>query len=172
MRYDEIRSLIASTTSDDWNELEQGPLYLDQMNQVMSGGASWIEVGSHYSVFVYGPDVDLRIAWGISLDDRLDFGWHFPDRAVTRRLVDVFWRGSLVDRWTVLSVDGGRALLPDVDRFWVRTGDTAADFEHITWTVPALDGALARLLNVLAGHQPDDLETALQIAGIIELPDP
>lgn len=172
MRYDEIRPLIASSSPDDWHMLGRGPLYAESLEQVSGGSAShpWVELGYHDAMWVYKPDVDLRIASGLTIDDRLNFGWHFPDPAVTRDLVDVFWQGSLVDRWTVLSVDGGRHLLPEVDRLWVKTGETMQDYQHISWTATQQDLELTRLVAVLSGHRADDVDTAVEQAGIVIVP--
>lgn len=89
----------------------------------VSGGSRWLDVESHTYLAVYKDEVDLRLAWGMTADKELTFdGWDFPDRSIERQHVDGFWRGSLITRWPVLSVDGYRCFLPSPYQSVVETG--------------------------------------------------
>jgi hypothetical protein len=139
---------------------------------VSFGDKHWIEVGTHHRLVVYRPDVNLRLAWGLRNETDLAFdGMTWPDSKITRFLADAFWQGSLVARWSFLVVDGGRCYLPDPEREYLRTGDSANDYEGGPWTAKASEVSLARLLNTLV-HRPDgEFSRYLGQSGIVEVPD-
>ena len=171
VRYDEITQMVTGSSPDDWEVLGEGPNYLDKFAQVTSEGQHYLELDWHTYLAVYKPDVSLRLAWGMTVDDRLTFeDWHFPDRSGYRVLVDAFWQGALVARWTVLLVDGGRSYLPDADRGYVKTGESITDYETVGWTAKASEIALARLLDRIA-RSMSEFDRYLEQAGIVEVPD-
>lgn len=121
MTLDELRTLVADSTADDWHRiLKIGPTYRDRFGSWSSpaNGTSGVDHDSHVELAVYGPDIDLTIAYGMAenQDDRdLKFEWseNFPDSKIREiSLVDFFWRGSLVDRLNYVHVDGARGILP------------------------------------------------------------
>ncbi len=146
-----MRQKVADSRPDDWELLQSGPDYLDRFTQVSAGERTWLEVGWHNAVAVFREDADLRIAFGMQIDWDLDFGWTFPDPQVTRDLVDLFWRGALVHRWSVYSVDGGKAYLPQVDPATVETGPSVMDMELVARFASSEDVKIARLAHVLNG---------------------
>jgi hypothetical protein len=128
---------------------------------VISGDLPYLETESHHYLAVYETDVDLRLAWGLLIDDDLVYdGWVFPNRAISRVLVDAFWRGSLVARWSVLDVDGHRCYLPEV-----RRGDGDAG----GWTATADEIALARLLHEVVRQSGSEFDNYLGRANITEV---
>ena len=54
------------------------------------------------------------MAYGISSNDDFKAKWanQFPDSSAYSKIIDIFYRGSLVFRETYLVVDGGRCELP------------------------------------------------------------
>ena len=121
MRHDEIRSRVMGTDADDWHQIVcwggGGPSYLNSFGVwTTSDGQMGFEIESHSNLAVLREDVDLKIAWGLNTDrdGSLTFPWqnNFADNKVTKMFIDILWRDSLVDREVVVSVDGGRALLP------------------------------------------------------------
>jgi hypothetical protein len=165
VKYDEITRMVTASSPDDWTVLGDGPIYLDRFTQVHSGDRHWMEADSHYYLAVYQADVNLRLAWGITLDDKLSFeGWTWPDRSITRLLVDALWQGALVARWAVLSVDGGRCYLPNPRR------DSSSSAPTVAWTAEASEIALARLLQRLTRPSDTDFARYLEQAGVVEVP--
>jgi len=171
VRYDELTQMVTGSSPQDWQVLGP-PSYLDRLGEVESGeGQHWLEVESHYYVAVYKPDVSLRLAWGLKLDDGLVFeGLTWPDRSITRYLVDVFWQGALAARWTVLSVDGGNCYLPDPDWAYVKTGESLEGYQGVGWTAKASDISIARLVDRLE-RSVSEFDRYLERAGIVEVPD-
>lgn len=173
MRYDEVTNLITGSSPDDWALIEiVGDVYLDRLEQASSGDRNWLEVESHGYLAVYRADVDLRLAWGMTKDTGLTFeGWDFPDRSIDRQYVDGFWRGALVARWPVLSVDGGRCYLPSPYLSAVETGARPQDLEIVGTTVKASETALARLLQRVLGRDDRDFDSYLQRTNAVEIAD-
>lgn len=121
MRLDELQTTIANSHPDEWQRINSiGPTYRDRFSSWSSpaNNTSGIEHDAHREVAVYRPDIDLTIAYGMSEglhDHNLKFAWseNFADSKVHEiSIVDIFWRGSLVDRLNYVYVDGGRAILP------------------------------------------------------------
>lgn len=109
MQLDAIRHILTSTSADDWRQLDP-PVYHHQIG-ITSGRDEWsMEVVEHDYSATYRAEVNLTIAWGFEVDRDLTFpNWRaFPDPQIKRRNLDVFWAGALVDRITLVSVDGGR----------------------------------------------------------------
>jgi hypothetical protein len=172
MQHDEIKRMITGSSPGDWVLLGEGPLFIDGLTEVSAGDRHWLEVDRHNYLAVYKPDVDLRLAWGLTLDTGLSYdGWVFPDPAIDRLLVDGFWQGSLVARWTLVSVDGHRCYLPDPERAYVKTGDSPRDYETVGWTATKTDIALARLLNELVQRPAGEFERYMSQSGIVEISD-
>lgn len=122
---DEIREMVMkSNLEEDWHTIGcwgggSGPSFLDQfaqVNQYVDGEPiASIEHDAHGLIGVYRPAVELRVAYGLDIDDRAQLhfdGLHFADESVTGKIIDFFWNGALVDRVHTISVDGGRAVLP------------------------------------------------------------
>jgi hypothetical protein len=173
VRYDELTQMVTGSSPEDWEVLGRGPVYLYQLGNVSSGDHSqpWVEVDSHYYLAVYKPDISLRLAWGLTLDNDLTTEWVFPDRSMYRYAVDAFWQGALVTRWTMLGVDGGRCYLPDADRGAVQTGESFRDYETVAWTAKASEVAVARLLDRIIRGPSSEFDSKLDQAGIVEVPD-
>src|SRR5258708_31046853 len=171
MQYDDITKMITGSPPDDWASIPSGPLYLDQLGEVIEGSQHQVEVSSHLYLAVYKPDVSLRLAWGIEEDRDLTLeGWTWPDKQITRFIVDAFWQGPLVARWYLRQVDGARCSLPDAYREYVKKGESLMDYQGYAWTATSSEIALARLLNDLVGRPRGDFDRYMEQAAIIELP--
>ena len=130
MRLSEILHAVYFSHPEDWEEVSRGgngPLYRDSFITSMGSVSDRVQldVVSHYGYAVLEPNADITIAWGIDPhatgsmqpDRSLTFDWaHFPDRAVSAFLADVFYRGALVHRVWTLHVDGGRLSVPMPER--------------------------------------------------------
>lgn len=170
MTLDELIRTVTDSTPDDWEVLVSGPDYHDRFIQVSTQAGTHLEIGYHGAMCVYRNDVDLRLAFGMPMDRDLSFGWTFPDPQVTRDLVDLFWRGALVYRWSVYSVDGGRAYVPQMDPSSVSTGPGFLDTELAGWTASPSDVKLTRLVHVLNGGRGEEFDSYLMRTTIVERP--
>jgi hypothetical protein len=117
MRLDEIRQLIVDHDDRDafWHAPQTGPYFTDAPD------VDEDTFRQHSELFVYTGDVDLTIQAGLEWGHlahqvkRADAIWDdvaFPDESARVSYADIFWRGVLVDRISVITVDGGRATLP------------------------------------------------------------
>ncbi|MGX1599068.1 hypothetical protein ACWIDS_18645 [Dietzia maris] len=152
MRLDELRTLVSGSTALDWHRIMKvGPTYRDRFGSSSSpaDGSSVVEHDSQTDVAVYSPDVDLTIAYGmaeVQCHQNLTFDWskHFPDSEISEiKLIDFFWRGSLVDRLNYVYVDGARGILP--------LGDG-----HQGLLITKYELAVARLLSDIGKHTAFD----------------
>ena len=123
MNFIELRETIGNSDASEWRRIErQGPTYRDRFGSWSSPseGTSGVDTDSHTTIAVYQPDIDLTIAYGMAermhpAQDELSLEWsnNFADSTIREiNLIDVFWRGSLVDRLQYAHVDGPRAILP------------------------------------------------------------
>jgi hypothetical protein len=173
VRYDEIANTILGSSADDWALVSvEGSAYLDRFEELVSAEQSHLEIESHVYLAVYRPDVDLRLGWGMRQDTGLTFpDWDFPDGSISRLVVDAFWRGALVGRWSVLSVDGGRCYMPDPSLAVAAVGSAPRDLEVIGSTVGESRVALARLLQQIQGREDAELDSYLHRANVVVVPD-
>jgi hypothetical protein len=112
---DDVRTILTSSTPDDWHQPGGWPTYHDWLAPLVDGQP----IGVHEQYAVYRHDVRLTAAWGMETPgdnnphDPDAAPWAtFADRTVYSVLVDVFYCGALVERLDAAVVDGGRALLP------------------------------------------------------------
>jgi hypothetical protein len=111
----EIRQMIVASDPAQWHKPLTGPYFTDAYD------VDDDVFRFHGELYVFEPDVDLTIQEGLkwghladSVNKATDL-WddaHFPDPSARVTWADVFWRGSLIDRVNVVSVDGARATLP------------------------------------------------------------
>jgi hypothetical protein len=154
-----LRKLIGETWSDHWNLINDGPQYnynLGTINDVAT------VTGWHHARAVLTEDVDVALEFGMTDDPfghrenwRADWA-PFADPKVSGEYCDVFYRGALVDRVHLVSVDGGRAILPLPHH---REGQ---------WTVMDWDYTVARLVDDLTGHR--EFATYFENSGIYKWP--
>jgi hypothetical protein len=123
VRLGELRDIIEASEGSDWNNIPcwgggSGPSYRERVSSEGQPGNA-VVVEAHSNVCSYEPDLDITVAFGFNPhgdDGDLTFG--IEDKlgvekgSISKILVDVFYRGALVDRSYLLYVDGGRGLLP------------------------------------------------------------
>jgi len=153
MKLSEIRTILATTKSDDWHVVPGFPTYRDNVNAIVDGLS---ELTSHYYTAVYQPDVSLTVAWGMDRPgdqnphdlDSVSMTWEgpWPDRKISSFIVDVFYNSALVDRYTGADVDGGRAVLP-----YPTMHSLAPDGSVVGWTATQWQVDLFRLISDLQG---------------------
>lgn len=185
MILEDALSLIASSDVSDWNVIpcwaaNTGPSFLDRLQTWWGPDDGWgLDVDQHAIRAAYKPDLSLGLAFGLDFrpeyrgepDSRnLTFDWaeDFPDSDVAGYWLDVLWCGMLVYRDLLLSVDGGRALLPSPRGFYVPTG--AARAEHVGDTVTEREVAIARLVHSFE-HTEKEFQGYLDRAGFVVVPD-
>jgi len=115
MRLDQIRATIIETTADHWHLINEGAQFnynLGTINDVAT------VAGYHSARAILRADVDIALEFGMtddpfgSREDWTEEWSYFADSRIAGEYVDVFYRGGLVDRVHVASVDGHRAVLP------------------------------------------------------------
>lgn len=159
MQLHEIWAKISESWDEWWNYIPEGPLY--NYNLGTDNGAGSV-LGWHDARAVLIEDVDIAIEWGMSEDPferRSDYKpeWSaFPNPVAHLCRADVFYRGSLVDRILIASVDGGRAYLPVP--------------EHREGKLVVMDRPyqLVRLINDLTGTR--DFDSYFERSGIHKWP--
>lgn len=114
MKFYELRKQITEAYGDYWHHINGGSQFHYDLGTVNDLASVF---GYHSARAVLLNDVDIAIEYGMT-DDPLDrqawvADWApFPDPNVHGKYADVFYRGALVDRVHLASVDGGRAFLP------------------------------------------------------------
>jgi hypothetical protein len=161
----EVRHLIRASEPEQWYVVPIiGPTYLNAFGMVNSS----VEHREHVQRAVYGGDVSLGIAWGMSCGGHEE--WEespFPDRTVDNEYVDVLWCSMLIDRIIVTAADGGRVLLPPAEPEIVSA--EPGDYEHsalIGEHASDWDTHLTRLVHVLSGRPYNDFDVNMRIARI------
>ena len=170
MELNELREIIIQTNDDFWHQLEIGPFYHDRI--YVAGDLDFEGTShSHYERAVLISDVDISLEWGMDADGREkeSHAWadaaSFPDPTIRSQVVDVFYRGALVDRTSVISVDGGRAYVPQYKTVRTDAGephvfkDATFEYRATRWNY-----YLTQLINQLAGHR--DFESYVVRSGI------
>lgn len=173
VRLDELRRILTESSAQAWSKLDSdGPLYRYNVSMVSQPGSQAIpQIDWHHSGAVYRDDVDLTIQWGLDVDsdrdsnDLWNFEWasNFTSPKVHPYFVDVFWRGTLVDRYAVIGVDGGRGLVP----FPRTTGEEPNWYDVVT----KREVAVAALVTDLGGLRLSMFDYYLDKAGFTVVPD-
>jgi hypothetical protein len=158
MQFNEFRTLIEGSDAADWRVVPgPGPTYRVWLASSTGPHPGVdLDVNEHHTAAVYTPDIDVTVAFGLPYDfetsegargPRRSFEWSsaFADSETTLLLADFFYRGSLIDRVTYVSADGGRASLP-----WAR--------EYDGLKVARYDTAVARLIHTI-GDASEDFDT-------------
>jgi len=139
MNMHELRGAITDTYDEHWHLVQDGPFFHDRVEDDT--------VQAHRKRAVLHSDINIAIEWGMAVDDDADaalddYDWashaRLSDPKVHEIWVDVFYQGDLVDRVTLLDVDGHRAYLPVP--------------EHIggTWVTRSWGRVLGRLVTDLS----------------------
>ncbi|MGW0056534.1 hypothetical protein [Nocardia nova] len=166
MRFDEFRAVISSSVASDWRVVPgPGPSYrVAFAASTRAQPGIDLDVNAHHTVAVYTPDIDVTVAFGLPYDFESSdsgpkwersFEWskEFADSHTTVCFADFFYRGSLIDRVTYVTVDSGRANLP-----WPR--------EYDGMKADRYDTTVARLVHAL-GDASEDFDTYFQRAGFV-----
>ena len=160
----ELRGLVANTKTSDWLVVD-GPLFHEATSVKPSNMTGHPIVDRPASRAVLVTDIDVALEWGlqarpgsIAKDAKewtRDAG--FATRAVMPVYVDVFFRGSLVDRVTGVWVDNLTALLP-VPHLAPQDAVGDLGFANVAaWRVGRWSHALCRLVDALEeGTRFDD----------------
>ncbi|MGX6446829.1 hypothetical protein ACVU7I_01985 [Patulibacter sp. S7RM1-6] len=108
MRFEELGELVAGSAPAAWRVLPLGPFPLDAPDPPPA----------HHTRAVLRADVDVALEWGMRESGRDYFEpWlgnlgRLTEIAPERTLLDVTYRGALVDRLTGLAFDGFLLPLP------------------------------------------------------------
>lgn len=169
MQLAELREMIAASTVEDWNRLHP-PFF---RAWILYGDQGFESAEAHSERAVFLNDVDIAIEWGLDRDpyDRDEHHpWaseaHFPDPAMHSFYADVLYRGQLVDRHMLVSVDGGRAYLPyprasRADQDSMIGGREEAVY---LWAITEREFKFAALINAFSNGR---LEEYIQRAGVL-----
>ena len=108
---------------------------------------------------VLSEDVRIRVAYGLGSGlNSAELPFQFPDPSVSFEWSDVHFNGALVDRVPMISVDGGRGVLPHpVLRFAHREQMEPGD--PTKWVVTSWERDFARVTHQLNGGSIDDFES-------------
>ena len=168
MRYRDLLKTVLGSRPDQWHSLA-APTGLQYLGEVTKGGQYRLEVLEYVERWVLTDDVRIALAYGLPTHDgELTFAWpSFPDAAIRGRFADVLFNGQPVHRAYLLSVDGGRAVLPSPAN---ATADTGQVFhEQFAYTTSQADADFARLIDQLIGRH--EFDGYLEQTGMIILPE-
>lgn len=121
MKLRELLDLILDSNADDWNRIScwgfgSGPSYKNDFTfyEVYEGQDNILNVKSHSELCIYKDNIDITMAYGLTANDDFRAEWanKFPDPKAYSKIVDIFYKNSLVFRETYLVVDGGRCEVP------------------------------------------------------------
>lgn len=167
MRLEEIRELLVTTESSDWNRIDGFPTYRDHVGPLVDAKP----VESHHSVAAYEADVRLTLAWGMDPpgdENPHDTGtapW-WPEglgSSVVSFLVDVFFCNSLVDRYVGALVDHEACLpYPRAHMF----GDVSNYGAPVGWTATRWQVELFRLVHYL-DQRPANYDSYVERSGLV-----
>lgn len=168
MTRDELLKMIKTSSPRQWRQITEGPTYRGFFVESGAyGEPAGVRYLEHPHTAVFEDDVDLTVAWGLdptsAIDSgTLDFGFpnNFPDPDASEDLADFFYRGALIHRERLLSVDGNRALLPICMQRASR-----ADKKKLEFFTTSESRDVARLVHSFT--HPADFDEYLSRAGIL-----
>lgn len=159
MKQYELWNLITESWDTWWTYLPEGPLFNYNLGTSNGQATVW---GYHDARAVLIEDIDVAIEWGMSsdpLEHRRDFTpeWApFPDPTVELCFADIYYRGALVERISIASVDGGRMYLPTPEK------------HEGSWVVMDRPYQLVRVINDITNAR--DFESYFERSGIYKWP--
>jgi hypothetical protein len=175
MDMDSLIGTVIGSTPEAWTQLVGPTGFHDLIQYSSSEGGTWIESRTHHHWWTYLPDVSIALAYGLPYheDQRLTFvGFpELPDPAITGYYTDVLYHGTPVHRVTMISVDGGRAVLPMPYYATAESSEATHGFENLGLKAPRKEIALARLVNLLIGHPAGAFDEYFKRSGIIAVPE-
>ncbi|MEH0407345.1 hypothetical protein ACIRVI_32410 [[Kitasatospora] papulosa] len=128
--------------------------------------SKWFQdLESHGNTLVNRENVALTIAWGITVNKGMmrDRNTFPDDRPVHYQVGDVFWNAALVDRHLLVSVDGGRVLVPVPKPIYDKR-------EGKTFEVTRFERAFARLVH--NAEPGEDFDPYYKEAGFVTVDNP
>lgn len=181
MDLDTFNQLVDESNAHDWKRVvSNGGTYTDAFYPSKIGASEHIslDVDSHDRKVVLRQDIDISIAWGrdpngtgssSSARERvLTFDWaeKFFDSKVYAVEVEIFYRGNLIRREEILSVDGHRGYLPfPHTRRKAGSPEIGVDAEDFYYSVTPEEVKFARLMDQLANRGSRDFDQLLSTAG-------
>ena len=121
-------------------------------------------VDKHSSYAAFAKDLSISLAWGLGLKNKeLNESWTqvFPDKSARMYFLDFFYNKALIYRETVVSVDGGRCILPLPKQVF----DKADETKVIEYRINSIINNILRLVNSL--QTTYDYDSYISRSGII-----
>jgi hypothetical protein len=173
----EILEYVVTQTSTAWHVPQRvgagagpPPLALYALGEVWTDkDGRYIEIKTHHSFAVNLERPEVSLAWGLPVGHELDpdaFPFSFPDNRFETIAADVLLNGFLVERRSLLVVDGGRAALPWPDYAFGPRDDEKGYGEVMGDTVTDWDYRFANLLHELEGGV-SEFESYFNRTGIV-----
>ncbi len=148
MNYFEIMKRVESSSEDDWTKVD----------------ASTPE--GHHEIYVFHEEAAITVAWGVehmqgeSWQEAWSEGGGFPDNKIYGYYFDIRYNGVIINRDLVLSVDGGRGILPS----GLPIGEEGKGIVGMRVTDPEV--RRARLLDVLTHGSHSEFDRYYRSANI------
>lgn len=116
MRFPEFITTIIESDAEDWHtDRVGGPYFRYQLGPVeQNGQLKTLEYEAHEKRAIYKGDIDISMEWGYRYLDDFKEEWanSFADRTASASFLDLKYRGDIIHREIIVSVDGGRCYLP------------------------------------------------------------
>ena len=157
MKLPDIYLTMEPTGPAQWNTITFGPLFHQQMSASGGGGqsGSTVRVAQHGTRAVLVNDVDVSIEFGMdaaAIQNQALLDWVKPANFAYDNArpfyIDLFYRGSLVDRVVAVWIDEYRGALPLP---YSITADGGVQGAVPSWHVSRRSYLLVRLIDQLRG---------------------
>jgi hypothetical protein len=190
----ELDKIIAETRSEDWEiTVAMPPTFLYTYKQGREDGRHSriteiykqqfgeegrriTDIQEHRSIAVLKADIDIRIAWGFDPTFGQQPRWalfkedQISNRSVNLQLADVFYRGAIVRRYELLSVDSDNAILPrPVGRLKDGASWGSSTFDDVERVVSQREVNFARLVHEFDAYEVP-FEHYLGLSGFVVEP--
>lgn len=170
MRLTDLLTTIYSSDPEHWNSID--PPYAKYLTHLeVEGRSVQAESFGYHAKWIYVEDIHISLAISEEIDRQgsdYQADWNvWPDKRIEEHYLDILVGGQVVFRQLVLSVDGGRVILPSPKLETVDTGQMW--HEPFTNSVTELQFELARFIAGVQGNR--DFEVYFKQAGFVVLPE-
>jgi hypothetical protein len=111
---DQIHEVLSAGRAEEWHYFEALGTFDVLSLAELGDGTQRFEMEGHHNVATYRANPSLTLAWGQRENEKFQEAWanSFADPSASSFLLDVLWNGAVIDRHTLVYVDGNRVAMP------------------------------------------------------------